>query len=113
MHSEVKHYFGKCEKFKCYSPESKRQIVVDEKRSLNRLSLDGFLCGAPFRVYVANAGLRFLINILMHCIIVSFPSGSVGAAEDVEVHFPSTMRKEATDKGGNLIFITLVLPKNT
>ena len=48
LSADLKHFLGDCEKFKTYTPRSKRQIVIDAKRCLNCLSLEHFVRECPY-----------------------------------------------------------------
>ena len=45
--SDVKHFLGECEKFKTYSLQNKRQVVLDAGRCLNCLSVEHFVRACP------------------------------------------------------------------
>ena len=99
--ADLKHFLGDCEKFKPYTPSSKRQIVIDAKRCLHCLSLEHFLREGPYPSKCRKCGPSSQ-NEHTGALHESYQAGSHEAAKGEVVKSPSNANDDINVEGRDL-----------
>ena len=109
--ADLKHFLGDCEKFKTYTPRSKRQIVIDAKRCLNYLSLEHFVRECSYTSKCRKCGLSSQ-NKHTGALHKSCQAGSHGAAKGEVVKPPSIANDDINVEGRDLNVLKITSVEN-
>ena len=109
--ADLKYFLGDCEKFKTYTPRSKRQIMIDAKRCLNCLSLEHFVreCPHPSKCRKCRPSSQNKHTGALH---ESCQAGSHGAAKGEVVKLPSNANDDINVKGWDVSVLKTNSVKN-